>query len=187
VALEGTDGPEPVVPDADDPDPEPPEPDPADPVPDDPDPESPDPDPADPVPDDPDPPEPVPDDPVVPDPEPSAVEPDGPELDDPVPFEAAAVFAIPAEQAERQNRERLKRPKRNCERREFNDSPNQPASAHADCSLRDIGFRPTRYTCTHTTGVGAYATLCLSLRANTTTWLRQVVAVTKLKAHSEVF
>jgi hypothetical protein len=107
VALEGTDGPEPVVPDADDPDPEPP-----------------DPDPADPVPDDPDPPEPVPDDPVAPGPEPSAVEPDDPEVDDPAPLEAAAVFAIPAEQAERQNRERLKRPKRNCERREFNDSPN---------------------------------------------------------------
>jgi len=50
----------------------------------------------------------------------------------------------------------------------------QPASTHADRSQRDVDLPPARSTSGHTTGVGAYASLCLSFRANTITWLLQL-------------
>jgi hypothetical protein len=49
-------------------------------------------------------------------------------------------------------------------------------SAHADHSRRGIGLRPTPTTCAHTSGVGAYASLCLSLQANKKMWLQQLGA-----------
>jgi hypothetical protein len=78
------------------------------PVADDPDPEplDPDPEPLDPDPDDPDP---APLDPDPGDPDPDVPEPDA--------LEVPPVLTILAEQAERRKSERLKRPRRNCERR----------------------------------------------------------------------
>jgi hypothetical protein len=108
TAFEGMEGPDPLDPDPEpDPEPEPPDPDPDDP-------EPPDPDPFEPDPEEPDP------DPLEPEPEPCE-----PELEEPEP--AAPAFTIPPEQAERQKKERLKSPKRRCERWWFIGSPNRPA------------------------------------------------------------
>ena len=172
TALEGTTGPDPFDPDPEEPDPEPPEPEPDEPEPLEPEPEPPEPEPDEPEPPEPDPdePDPVDPDPVDPDPDepdPEPLEPD-PDEPDPAPLDPAPGFTILAEQADRQKKERLKSPKRNCERAYFIGSPTDPASAHAGRYRREVGMPLIRSTCAHTTPVGAHASFCLPLRANTT-------------------
>lgn len=118
-------------------------------------------DPVDPDPDEPEP-EPVEPDPVDPEPvDPDPDEPD-PEPLEPDPADAAPAFTKLTEQADRQKKERLKSPRKNCERWYFIDSPTESASAHAHRSRREVGMRPIRSTCAHTTPVGAYASFCLA-------------------------
>ena len=123
TAFDGTTGPDPFELDPDEPDPEPPEPE-LDPV---------DPEPVDPDPDE-------------PDPEPPEPDPEGPD-----PADAAPAFTIPAEQADRQKNERLKSPKRSCERGSFINSPTEQASAYADRSRRQVGARSLRLLRAHDT------------------------------------
>jgi len=97
--------------------------------------------------------------PEPPEPDPLEPDPDEPDPDDPDPDPAdpAPGFTIPAEQADRQKKERLRSPKRNCERGYFIDSPTESASAHAHRSRREVGMRPIRSAFAHTTPVGTYA------------------------------
>jgi len=146
TASEGMLGPDPDDPDPDEPDTEPPEPEPE------PEPEpplEPDPDPEPPEPDEPEPPlEPDPDEP---DPEPPEPDPDEPEPDEPDPEPdpevGAPAFMRLAEQAVRRKKERLKSPRRNCERWYFINSPTESASARADRSRRGVGVRLIRSIC----------------------------------------
>ena len=144
------DGPEPP----DEPEPEPPEPDEPDPEPPEPEPDEPDPEPDEPEPDEPDPDEPEPPlepDPDEPDPEPPEPDPDEPEPDEPDPEPdpevGAPAFMRLAEQAVRRKKERLKSPRRNCERWYFINSPTESASARADRSRRGVGVRLIRSIC----------------------------------------
>src|ERR1700689_3826173 len=112
------------------------------------------PDPDDPAPADPEPPEPEPPAPPLSpprhDPDPGPPDPDEPDPDEPEPDEpdpepdpevGAPAFMRLAEQAVRRKKERLKSPRRNCERWYFINSPTESASARADRSRRGVGVR----------------------------------------------
>src|ERR1700722_8834291 len=130
--------PDPEPPEPDEPEPEPPEPDEPDPEPPEPEPDEPDPEPDEPEPDEPD--------PEPPEPDPDEPEPDEPDPE-PDPEVGAPAFMRLAEQAVRRKKERLKSPRRNCERWYFINSPTESASARADRSRRGVGVRLIRSIC----------------------------------------
>src|SRR5580698_6337815 len=127
TASEGILGPDPDDPEPDEPEPDPPEPEP---------------EPPEPVPE----PEPDPEPPEPDEPEPEPPEPDEPDPE-PDPEVGAPAFMRLAEQAVRRKKERLKSPRRNCERWYFINSPTESASARADRSRRGVGVRLIRSIC----------------------------------------
>ncbi len=200
TASEGMLGPDPDDPDPpDEPDPEPPEPDPVEPEPEppepDPEPPEPEPDPDEPEPLEPEPDEPEPPEPDEPDPEPLEPEPDEPDPDepepeppepdpdepepaefDPDPPDAAPAFTIPAVHAVRKKKERLKSPRRNCERWYFIDSPTESSQrSRRSSAAASWHTSNSLYLCAHDTRRRGCVVL-FAASACTLSWLRHFKA-----------